>query len=66
MEEDLKVFERYERLEEVDREWHKLNRIEREIENRKESGGDNLEKLLKDKEIAEARFKEALERMRGE
>ena len=65
MQDDLKIFERYERLEEADRELHRLYNIEREIENRKKSGGDNLEKLFKEKAIVEKRVKEAIERMRG-
>lgn len=64
MQDDLKVFERFERLEEADREMHKLLHIEHEIEIRKKSGGENLEKLLKDKEIAEKNLREAIMRMR--
>ena len=64
MDDEMKFFEDFEKLEEVDRELHKLYSIEREIENRKKSGGENLEELYKLKHIQENRLRAAIIRFR--
>lgn len=64
MYDEMKFIEDFERLEEADRELHKLYSIEREIEKRKKSGGENLEELLKQKDIQENRLRNAITRYR--
>jgi hypothetical protein len=64
MDNEMKFIEEFERLEEADREVHKLYAIEREIEKQKKSGGENLEELLKQKNIQEERLRNAIIRYR--
>lgn len=64
MHHEMKFIDDFEKLEEADREMHKLYDIEREIERRKKSGGENLEELLKLKDIQEERLRAAITRFR--
>ena len=64
MYDEMKFIEEFERLEEADREVHKLYAIEREIEKQKKSGGEKLQELLKQKDIQKNRLRNAIIRYR--
>ena len=64
MQDDLKIFEHYERLEEASKIAHQLYLVEREIEKRKNSRGENLEELYRQRDIYEKQLREYFTRWR--
>lgn len=57
MQDDLKIFERFEKLEAADKIAYQLSVIENEIERRKNSSGENLEELYRQRDIYEKQLR---------